>query len=165
MTSPSLATYGPWALVTGASSGLGLELARLLAAKGFHLLLVARNSTALSALATDLTKQHGPDRSFITHPADLTSTDEIDKLIAATSTLDIGLVVTAAGFGTSGDFLSADPKDELAMLHVNCRAPLLLAHHGCCVSCEACKHACSEGAEGHHSCAGDTEPVVKGGTG
>jgi short-subunit dehydrogenase len=129
MISPSLATYGPWALVTGASSGLGLELARLLAAQGFHLLLVARNSTALSALATDLTKQHGPDRSFITHPADLTSTDEIDKLIASTSTLDIGLVVTAAGFGTSGDFLSADPKDELAMLHVNCRAPLLLAHH------------------------------------
>ena len=129
MTSPSLATYGPWALVTGASSGLGLELARLLAAQGFHLLLVARNNTALTTLAADLTKQYGPDRSFITHPADLTSTDEIDKLIAATSTLDIGLVVTAAGFGTSGDFLTADPRDELAMLHVNCRAPLLLAHH------------------------------------
>lgn len=128
-SSSFLATYGPCAVVTGASSGLGRELAKHLAAMGFDLLLVARSETALSELAAELATKHGPERSFIVHPADLGNADEISKLLDATAAIDIGLVVTAAGFGTSGEFITADAQNELAMLDVNCRAPLLLAHH------------------------------------
>jgi short-subunit dehydrogenase len=128
--SPSfLSTYGPCAVVTGASSGLGRELAKHLAAIGFDLILVARNGIALSDLAAELATIHGTERSFIVHPADLGNADEIEELLNATATIDVGLVVTAAGFGTSGEFITAEVKDELAMLEVNCRSPLLLAHH------------------------------------
>lgn len=115
-----LARYGPWAVVTGASSGIGLALAEELAASGFSLVLLARDAEALEAAAANLTAAHGTTSRVL--PLDLTSPHATDRLLDATADLEVGLLVAAAGFGTSGPFLEADLDAELAMLAVNCGA-------------------------------------------
>lgn len=114
--------YGPCAVVTGASSGIGREVALLLAEAGFDLVLVARREGVLRGLAADLTTRH--DISARTLPIDLAQRDGLDALARNTAGLDVGLYVAAAGFGTSGPFLDADPGTEIEMLRVNCEAVL-----------------------------------------
>ena len=117
-----LQRYGPRALVTGASSGIGREIAIQLAAAGFDLVLVARRETLLRELATDLTGRHRVDVRVL--PLDLTLDEGVQELTATTAGTDIGLYVAAAGFGTSGPFLHADLDQERAMLRLNCEALL-----------------------------------------
>lgn len=113
--------YGPWALVTGASSGLGQACARELAATGLNLVLVARHGHALRTLADELGAPGGEMRPVI---ADLARAEGLAAVEDATRNLDVGLAVLAAGCGTSGSFHDADLPDELAMLDLNCRAVL-----------------------------------------
>jgi short-subunit dehydrogenase len=96
---------------------------------GFDLVLVARDGRALTNLAAELSSQHGHERSFLVRPTDLTIANRVEDLITQTDDLDLGLVVNAAGFGTSGDFVAADTQDELTMLALNCRAPLVISRH------------------------------------
>ena len=118
--------YGPVALVTGASSGIGEQFARQLARRGFDLLLVARREDRLSALARELTRRDGPTAQPIV--ADLGEPCGVDRVVTELGDRDIGLVVSNAGFGLKGPFLSAG-RDELdAMLNVNARTPLMLLH-------------------------------------
>lgn len=127
MTRPGFAeTYGPWAVVTGASDGIGAALARALAAEGLSLLLVARREGRLAALAADLSARHGTACRVLA--CDLADPAGAAEVVAAAAGLDVGLLVAAAGFGTSGPFLEADLGEELAMLDVNCRAVLALVH-------------------------------------
>ncbi len=119
--------YGQWAVVTGASSGIGRELARQLAAAGLDLVLVARSQAVLQQLADELIEKHGIAVRVV--PADLAETTAVEGLMAETNALDVGLLVASAGFGTSGRFLDLTLADELNMLNVNCRALLLLSWH------------------------------------
>lgn len=119
-------TYGPWAVVTGASDGIGRDLARRLAARGLHLVLVARRQEVLQALAAELRTAHGVEVEVVA--ADLSEPTAVGGLLTATEGRDVGLLVASAGFGTSGPFLAADLDAELGMLDVNCRAVLVLAH-------------------------------------
>jgi uncharacterized protein len=117
--------YGPAALVTGASSGIGRSFAELLAAKGFDLLLVARRAQRLDELAARLRQQHGIKVTLF--PADLAQPSAAAQILEAAVALDIGLLVSNAGFGLKGAFDNGDPKTLAEMLMVNCQAPLLLA--------------------------------------
>jgi uncharacterized protein len=119
--------YGPWAVVTGASDGIGRAFADCLAEMGLNLVLVARRQQVLSDLANQLTRSHGVDTVVVA--TDLGKRAGIDDLIARTQSLDVGLLVAAAGFGTSGRFVQAVLETELDMIDVNCRAVAALSHH------------------------------------
>lgn len=124
--SRSKAPYGPVALVTGASDGIGQAFARELASRGYDLVLVARRADRLERLAAELSGAHSIRADAIA--ADLGVASEVEHLIAATADRDIGLLVAAAGFGTSGMFVDKPVADELDMIDVNCRAVAALAH-------------------------------------
>lgn len=118
--------YGPVALVTGASSGIGVGFAELLAEQGLDLVLVARREDRLQALAERLAAAHGISATPVV--ADLADPDACDEVIAALSGRDIGLLVSNAGFGLKGPHQDNDPGLLAAMLQVNCQAPLQLTH-------------------------------------
>lgn len=121
------ARYGTWAVVTGASSGIGREMALCLAEAGLNLVLVARNRDVLEQIATSVTAQHGIEARVI--DIDLGTEKAVAAVAAGTQNLDVGLLIAAAGFGTSGSFLDAKLEQEIEMLHVNCRALLSLCLH------------------------------------
>lgn len=118
--------YGAWALITGASSGLGAEFARQLAAQKLDLILVARRADRLKELATALKLEHGIQVKVI--PLDLAKPNFMATLKKQTAKLNIGLLVNNAGFGMSGEFTENNLDYEIRMLDVNCKAPLILAH-------------------------------------
>lgn len=110
--------YGPWAVVTGASDGIGREFARVLAENRMNLILCARRATELQALASELRALHGVECRVVV--ADLSGKAGAELLAEAVADADVGLLVAAAGFGTSGRFVDADPAEEEQMLMLNC---------------------------------------------
>jgi len=118
--------YGPVAIVTGASSGIGESFATLLAARGFQLLLVARRLDRLETLADRLTRQYGIAVKNL--GIDLGDRTAAERIFESAAGLDVGLLISNAGFGFRGPYASADAGKLVDMLAVNCQAPLLLAH-------------------------------------
>ncbi len=119
--------YGPWALVSGASDGIGREIARRLARARLNLVLVARRGEVLEKLGEELRSSFAV--SVVALPIDLSKPDAVASIAMRTAGLDIGLLVAAAGFGTSGPFVDSQIVDELEMIDVNCRAVAALTHH------------------------------------
>jgi len=117
--------YGPVALVTGASSGIGRSFAELLAAKGLDVVIVARRRQRLQELAARLQSQYGVTVTVL--EADLAAADAAQRIVDATAALDIGLLVSNAGFGFKGAYDSAEPAAMAEVLMVNCHTPMLLA--------------------------------------
>jgi uncharacterized protein len=122
-----LSHYGTWAVVTGASSGIGWEMAIQLAQAGLNLVLVARSQNRLEQIQADLTARCAIEVRVIC--ADLGLRTAIDLINIQTTNLDVGLLIAAAGFGSSGAFLDASLEDEFNMLDVNCRALMAMSLH------------------------------------
>jgi len=119
-----LEKYGPNALVTGASSGIGKSLASLLAARGFDLVLAARRAPLLETLAAELTAQHSVQVRVC--QVDLAEVTAAAQILEATAALDVGLVVSNAGFSLKGGHGEQPPAGLTEMLMVNCHTPMLL---------------------------------------
>ncbi len=118
--------YGPWALVAGASAGLGEAFARDLAARGLHLLLLARRGEALERLAAELRSAHGVE--VRTAAVDLGRADLLEVVGPLGAGLEIGLLVYNAAHSVIGPFLDRPLAEQVRVVDVNCRGPLLLAH-------------------------------------
>ncbi len=119
--------YGPWALITGASSGIGKEFAKQLAQKGIHLILVARRQELLNALADELEGHCGIRVKTI--KADLLQPNFIDQIKEETAHLDIGLLINNAGLWKMGEYFDVALEEELDMIDLNIKAPAILTHH------------------------------------
>ena len=124
--SARLRAYGPVAVVTGASSGIGRAMASSLAEAGFDLVLVARRADEMEELASQLSGRHGTEATVVA--LDLAEAGAGAALLERTRDIDVGLLVAAAGYGTSGAFERLDVDMELGMIDVNCRAVTELAH-------------------------------------
>lgn len=116
-----LEKYGPWALITGASSGIGREIALQLGDQGFRLILTGRHEEALTELA-------GRFEGSVVVVADLSPEAGATALLECCGSFDIGLVVLNAEFGTSGSFGQTPLEDEIEMLRLNCEAPFRIAY-------------------------------------
>jgi short-subunit dehydrogenase len=119
--------FGPWALVTGASSGIGTEFARRIAAAGINVVLVARRETRLVEVGRSIAKDFKVQHRVIV--MDLSQEGFIPKLAELTKDLDIGLVVSNAGTGNSGEFLKLDRQLLEETLRLNTMAHLDVAHY------------------------------------
>lgn len=118
--------FGPWAIITGASSGIGKEFARQLAADGLNLVLVARRLALLEENGRHLEGEFGI--RYVTVEADLALENSIGEIAKATSDLDIGLLISNAGTGRPGRFLSFEEKDLKYILQLNAASHLSLTH-------------------------------------
>jgi short-subunit dehydrogenase len=115
--------------VTGASSGIGAEIARQLAARGHGLVLVARREEALASVAEEIRSAHGVRAEVL--PADLTDADARRALPerVASLGLTVDVLVNNAGFGANGPVTEVDEARQVALVRTNCEAVLSL----CCL--------------------------------
>lgn len=108
-----------WALVTGASAGIGKEIAVLLAQRGYDLILVARSEDKLNLLANELSAQHGVRTRVLAH--DLSVPGSVAQLMnrVGTDVAQIEVLINNAGFGLAGRFADADSRRLSEMVQLN----------------------------------------------
>lgn len=139
MDSKFLEKYGPWAIVTGASSGIGVEFAHQLAAKGLNVVLVARRKQLMETLAAELAENCKVEVRVV--EADLSKDGFQADIMDATNDIDVGLLVNNAGMNCEGHFYRGSLERNLQMLQLNMKAPFVLAY-------EYGKHFISRGKGG-----------------
>jgi len=126
-TSTFSAKYGPWALIAGASEGIGRAFAEELGARGISLVLAARRDGPLVSLARELEARFSIQVRTVC--VDLASSELLEPLRKATDDVEVGLVVYNAAYSAIGHFLELDLAQHERAINVNCRGPLLLSHH------------------------------------
>lgn len=107
------------ALVTGASSGIGVEFAKLLAQDKFNLILTARNEVTLNEIATELNYNFGIDVRVIQHDLSLPGAGISLSHKVSELGLDVDVLINNAGFGDHGQFIESDMKKTIDMLNLN----------------------------------------------
>ena len=122
-----ISKYGEWALVTGASKGIGLEFSRQIAANELNVVLVARSESSLKQLSSSIESDYPVKTRIVV--ADLTEGDGIARLLEATADLDVGLLVNNAGREDSGPFLQIPIDDAIKTIDLNIKVPLQLTQH------------------------------------
>ena len=117
-----------WALITGASQGIGYEFTKLFAADGYPLVLVARDETRLKQIAEELTAKHGVKVKVL--PRDLSKPAAADEIFAELQQeqVNVGILVNNAGFGYQGPFVELEWQKQEDMVQVNITALAQLTH-------------------------------------
>lgn len=118
--------YGEWALVTGASSGLGADFVRQLAGKKMNIVLVARRVERMNAIAEEIENESGVKTQVIGQ--DLIKSDAIDNIINEVGDKEIGVLINNAGYGALGKFHKNDCDYQVEMVKLNCVVPVALTH-------------------------------------
>jgi NAD(P)-dependent dehydrogenase (short-subunit alcohol dehydrogenase family) len=119
--------FGPWDVVTGASSGIGAEFGRQLAVHGVHVVAVARREALLGEVGRELSNRYGVEHRVVS--LDLTEPDFLGRMAAATDDLDIGLVVSNAGTAMPEMFLSQDLDALRAPVRLHSVSCMELTYH------------------------------------
>lgn len=118
--------FGSWALVTGASSGIGKEFATQLAAEGINVILLARREELLIELSLELQRKYGVQAKYA--KVDLSSENFLDPIEEITKGLDIGIVISNAGGARMGAFNKIPMADFETMIHLNVMTQMKLSH-------------------------------------
>jgi len=120
--------YGQWAVIAGASEGIGASLADQLGARGLNLVLIARNGALLDEVAARARDAHGVQTRVVVQ--DLTDPDVGAKIAGATEGLEVGLLIYNAGASDrTTTFLETDVDYSLKQIKLDCIGPIALAHH------------------------------------
>lgn len=118
--------YGPWALVTGANSGIGAAFAENLATQGYNLVVVGRRADATQEKADQLAQAYSVETRAIV--VDLSAPDFLSQIVEQTSDLDVGLLVSNAGDDAMGAMLRVELEKLTQMLRLNTQTHLELTH-------------------------------------
>jgi hypothetical protein len=119
--------FGPWAVITGASSGIGKEFARQLAANGLNLVLIARRLDLLEALGNQLAETFGIQYRAV--GVDLSDEGSLTTIVEATHDLDVGLLISNAGDVHFGELLSLDQQTLSSSVRLNVLSHISLVRH------------------------------------
>ena len=120
--------YGPWALIAGASEGIGEAFAMQLATQGINLVLLSRSTEKLAALQRKLASSSDVQTRQLA--VDLCDDNLMDVVAPACDDIEIGMLVYNAGAVHGADLFLDDPLEKaLGLVALNCRGPVLLAHH------------------------------------
>ncbi len=120
--------YGPWAIIAGASEGVGALYARAMAERGLHLVLLARRRETLEEVAEDIRTATGVHVRVLA--VDLSRQDATTTIVTATEDLDVGMLMYCAGADPNFAHFLSEPLDTaLAMVQRNCVTPMRLCHH------------------------------------
>ena len=111
------ARYGTWALIAGASEGLGVAFAERLTARGMNILLIARRGELMERVAEKLRRSHGVEVRCLVQ--DLAAADLAGALREATSSIDLGVMIYNAAYVPMGSFIDADDEDLRQLMQVN----------------------------------------------
>ena len=122
---PNRSRPDAWAVVTGASSGIGREFALALAERGTPVLAVARDGERLGALADEVARQGGRLEPL---SADLSRPEGVESLLAAAAEREVELLVNNAGAASYGPFLTLSPERERELIRLNVEAVVALTH-------------------------------------
>jgi short-subunit dehydrogenase len=120
------ARYGSWALVAGASEGIGATYAEELASRGLNLILVARRAELLQSLASELSTKYDIETKII--PLDLSASDAVEQISEHTKDIEIGLLIYNAAFSAIGPFLERPVEDHIKEINTNAYTPLKLIY-------------------------------------
>lgn len=119
--------YGPWALIAGASQGIGEAFAREIAKKGINVILVARRKYLLDEVSEEIEKTHKVNAMPL--QADLTNPDILELLDEKVADKEIGLLVYNAALSPRGPFLDTSLQTHEQTIKLNCLGPMKLAYH------------------------------------
>ena len=121
-------TYGPWALVAGASEGVGSTFAAEVARRGLNVVLLSRRPAVLDEIAAEITAESSVEARTLA--VDLTAPDAAHRIIEATDDIDVGLLMYNAGANIEHrPFLEASRQVAVAQVQRNCVVPTELCHH------------------------------------
>lgn len=118
--------YGPWAVITGATSGTGYQFAQELAKKGFHLILVARGEEALNQTKKIIQDRYHVQVKIVA--TDLSTENAISEIEKVTQSLEVGLLINNAGYCITGEFHRDNWENQSRLLHTILETPMVLTH-------------------------------------
>jgi len=120
--------YGPWALIAGASEGVGLAYAHAMGERGVHVVLLSRRQSVLDEVATDVRRRWGVETRTLA--VDLSEDGAVDRVLAGTEDLEVGMFMYAAGADPNfAPFLDRPLAAATSMVTRNCLVPMQLCHH------------------------------------
>lgn len=127
MTSNHVEKYGGWALVTGASQGIGRRFAEVCARQGFPLVMIARRQELLESEARKISDTHGVETRTLA--LDLTAPGCVDAVRESCRDLEIGMLINNAAFSTPGEFLELSLSSIERQIRINVHVTAMMCHH------------------------------------